>query len=287
MSLSNPFLVDVDWLFAHLDDPNVSIVDGSWYLPDMKRDGRLEYEEQHIPGAVYFDINDVVEPGAGLPHTVASPDVFAAKAGALGISHEHTIVVYDGMGLFSAPRVWWNFRTMGVVKVVILDGGFPAWLEARLPVESGTAPTYPTLFVSNPTPNAVVWLKRMTKIVADETAQILDARPAGRFAGIDPEPRPGIRSGHMPGALSLPFPELAENGQLKSAEALKDALTQAGVDLQKPVVTTCGSGVTAAALVLALETVGHTDHALYDGSWAEWGSLPDTPVVSEPDIKNG
>ncbi|MEM1038445.1 MAG: 3-mercaptopyruvate sulfurtransferase [Pseudomonadota bacterium] len=278
MSHTNPYLVDVDWLFSRLDDPSVSIVDGSWYLPNMQRDGRKEYDGQHIPGAVFFDIDAVVEPGSNLPHTLASPETFARHAGALGISHEDTIVVYDGMGFFSGPRVWWNFRTMGAAKVVLLEGGFPAWLEARLPVESGTAPIYPKLFVSTPNAQDTVSFDTMRTLVSSGEMQIVDARPEGRFAGRDPEPRPGVRAGHMPGALSVPFPELSQDGKLLSADALRQKFDKAGVDLSKPAVTTCGSGVTAAALTLALETVGHHNHKLYDGSWAEWGSAPDTPV---------
>lgn len=279
--MPNPYLVDVDWLFAHLDDPSVSIVDGSWYLPNMQRDGLAEYDEQHIPGAVFFDIDKVVEPASGLPHTLATPETFARLAGALGISHEDTIVVYDGMGFFSAPRVWWNFRTMGAAKTVVLEGGFPAWLEARLPVESGTAPIYPKLFSPRPATDETVALEEMRAIVEGGAVQVLDARPAGRFAGHEAEPRPGVRPGHMPGALSLPFSNLSENGKMLSADALRERLTSAGVDLSRPIVTTCGSGVTAAALTLALETVGHTSHKLYDGSWAEWGSRTDTEVVTD------
>ena len=280
---ANPFLVDTDWLFARLDDPNVSVVDASWYLPTMirngePRNGRAEYEAQHIPGAVFFDIDAVTEPGSDLPHTLASPEVFAQKVGAMGISDQDTIVVYDGMGLFSAPRVWWNFRVMGAAKVVILNGGLPQWIDDRLPIEAGTAPLYPKLFKAEFDASAVTDFEAMQKIVSDDSCQIADARPRGRFDGVDPEPRAGMRQGHMPGAHSVQFPDIAPGGKLLSAGELKDVFTQAGVDLTQPVVTTCGSGVTAAALALALETAGHHNHTLYDGSWAQWGSRDDTPV---------
>ncbi|MDD9909970.1 MAG: 3-mercaptopyruvate sulfurtransferase [Ahrensia sp.] len=282
---SNPYLVSCDWLAGQLGNPDVSIVDSSWYLPTMlmhgvPRDGRAEYDAQHIPGAVYFDINDVVEPGSDLPHTLAPSDVFAEKAGALGIADTNTIVVYDGMGLFSAPRVWWNFRVMGAAKVVILDGGLPAWIAQRLPIEAGTAPVSPRLFKAKFDESAVTTFGEMSRIVKDASVQIADARPADRFAGTAPEPRPGIRSGHMPGAYSVPFSELATDGRLKSAEELRRVFEDAQIDLNKPIVTSCGSGVTAAALTLALETVGHSRHTLYDGSWAEWGGADDTPVVT-------
>lgn len=282
---ANPFIVSVDWLHNHLNDDTVSIVDASWYLPTMlangvPRNGREEYDAQHIPGAVFFDIDDITEPDSSLPHTLASPEVFARKVGALGISHTDTIVVYDGMGLFSAPRVWWNFRVMGATKVVILDGGLPAWIEARLPIEAGAAPLYPKLFSAEFDQSKVVSFETMEELVRSGDRQIADARPNGRFTGEQPEPREGMRSGHMPGAHSLPFPDIALNGRLLPSAELKRVIRDHGIDPAKPVVTTCGSGVTAAGLALALETIGHRDHVLYDGSWSEWGGRPDTDVVT-------
>jgi thiosulfate/3-mercaptopyruvate sulfurtransferase len=282
---NNPFLVETEWLLAHLDDPNVSIVDASWYLPTMlmngePRNGKAEYEAQHIPGAVYFDIDTISEPGSDLPHTLASPEIFAKMVGALGISDDDTIVVYDGMGLFSAARAWWNFRVMGASKVVLLNGGLPKWIADRMPVEAGSAPIYPKLFKTNFDPSAVTSFEEMNRIVGSAERQIADARPADRFTGDAPEPRTGMRSGHMPGANSVPFSALAKDGQLRSADELKQVFQSAGIDLAKPVVTTCGSGVTAAALTLALETIGHREHTLYDGSWAEWGGRDDTDVVT-------
>ncbi len=274
----NPFLVDPDWLFERLEDDGISIVDASWYLPDMKRDGRAEYDAAHIPGAVFFDLDQIVDAGSNLPHTLPDADTFARMVGKLGISDTDTIVVYDGSGLFSAARVWWMFRTFGAAKVVILDGGFPAWVEARLPVESGSAPLYPALFKAASNDRAVASFDAMRQLVDDGEHAILDARPAGRFSGAVPEPRAGMRSGHMPGATSLPVAALVDNGKLLSPAALQARFDAAGIDLTRPVVTTCGSGVTAAIITLALETLGARDHRLYDGSWAEWGGRSDTSV---------
>ena len=282
----SPFLVSSDWLSVQLGNPDVSVVDASWYLPTMTvnnvpRDGRAEFDAQHVPGAVYFDIDDIVDPGSGLPHTLASPEVFSEKVGALGISDRNTIVVYDGMGLFSAPRVWWNFRVMGATKTVILDGGLPAWIANRLPIEAGPAPISPRTFNAKFDGSAVTTFDAMKQIVRAGGSQITDARPAGRFSGTEPEPRPGMRSGHMPGAHSVPLSSLVEDGKLKSATYLEQVFENADIDLDKPVVTSCGSGVTAAALTLALETIGHRSHSLYDGSWSEWGGRVDTEVVSD------
>ena len=198
----------------------------------------------------------------------------------LGISNQHTIVVYDGIGLFSAARAWWNFRIMGAAKVVILDGGFPAWLEVGFPVESGYKPRPKSSFTASIDQQAVIDFETMKSHVATQDRQIADARTHGRFTGQEAEPRAGVRSGHMPGARSVPASDLSENGKLKSPEKLKQIFADAGIDLNKPVVTTCGSGVTAAIITLALETTGHTNHSLYDGSWSEWGGRQDTDIVS-------
>lgn len=275
---SNPFLVSPDWLAERLGDPELSIVDASWYLPAMKRDGRAEFDEQHIPGAVFFDLDAFSDPASPLPHTLASAEQFAEMAGALGISERDTIVCYDGMGLFSAARAWWNFRVMGAAKVVILDGGFPAWLEARAPVEAGLPPVKAATFTARPDLASVVPLEEMMAVIAEGRMQVADARPRGRFTGEEPEPREGMRSGHMPGATSLPFLALTENGRLLPVPDLKARFLAAGLDPTAPAVTTCGSGVTAAVISLALESVGNRNHRLYDGSWSEWGSREDTPV---------
>ncbi|MFD0917449.1 3-mercaptopyruvate sulfurtransferase [Pseudahrensia aquimaris] len=279
--MKSPFVVDTDWLFVRLDDPTVSIVDASWYLPTMGRNGRAEFDAMHIPGAVYFDIDAFSEPEAALPHTLASPEHFAREAGKLGISHTDTIVVYDGSGLFSAARAWWNFRIMGAAKVVILDGGLPEWIEHRLPVEAGTAPIYPKLFVPNFDAKAVIGFEEMGQTIEDGAAKVADARPAGRFSGVEPEPRAGMRSGHMPGAKNLPATTLSENGKLLNISDLRAKIDAAGINRDEEVITTCGSGVTAAIISLALESTGHSNHRLYDGSWSEWGGRDDTPIVTD------
>ena len=280
--MRSPFVVSTDWLFAHLDDENVSIVDGSWYLPAMNRDAKAEYDVQHIPGAVFFDIDAIADESSGLPHALAKPKDFARAVGALGIAHTDTIVVYDGVGLFSAARVWWNFRIMGAAKVVILDGGLPAWIEDRLPIEAGTAPLYPKLFAPSPDRRSIASFDTVSEAVAAGDRTILDARPNGRFRGDVPEPREGVRAGHMPGATNLPIDCLQRNGRLLPVAEIREVLESNGVTPDEPVITSCGSGVTAAVLSLALETIGHPNHRLYDGSWIEWGSHPETPVAIGP-----
>ncbi|MBO0903905.1 3-mercaptopyruvate sulfurtransferase [Jiella sonneratiae] len=274
----NPFLISPRDLAAVLGRDGVSIVDASWYLPAQNRFAKAEYETGHVPGAVFFDQDAVVDPASSLPHTLPSPEVFAEKVGALGVSDTDTIVVYDGIGLFSAPRVWWMFRAFGAKDVRVLDGGFPAWQAAALPVETGAGAPSPATFTPHSDAEAAVLLPEMREIVAAGSLQVLDARPADRFAGEAPEPRPGVRAGHMPGARNMPFLELTENGRLKSAEALRKTFAEAGIDPDRPSVTSCGSGVTAAVVSLALETLGNRSSRLYDGSWTEWGSAEDTPV---------
>ncbi|MEX6506543.1 3-mercaptopyruvate sulfurtransferase [Jiella sp. M17.18] len=274
----NPFLVTPADLAPHLGRAGLSVVDASWYLPVQGRVAYAEFEAAHVPGAVFFDQDEVVEPGSNLPHTLPSPEIFAEAAGRLGISETDTIVVYDGMGLFSAPRVWWMFRTFGARDVRILDGGFPAWREAGLPIGTGPAGPRRAIFTPHFDAGAVASLSDMRGIVADGSRQIADARPADRFAGAVPEPRAGVRSGHMPGARNVPIVSLAESGRLKSPDALRAVFAAAGIDPEKPVVTSCGSGVTAAVISLALESLGSRDLKLYDGSWTEWGSADDTPV---------
>ncbi|MCQ8781646.1 3-mercaptopyruvate sulfurtransferase [Mangrovibrevibacter kandeliae] len=275
-----PLLITPQELAADFGGDRLSIVDASWYLPAQGRDARAEFAAAHLPGAVFFDQDAVVMPDAGLPHTLPSPEIFAAAAGALGIRAGDTIVVYDGMGLFSAPRVWWMFRTFGASDVRILDGGFPAWQAAGLPVESGGALPEPATFDVRFDPDAVVGLAEMRRIVEARAVQIADARPAERFKGSQPEPRPGVRAGHMPGARSLPAAALAADGRLKSEADLRTLFADAGLDPAQPVVTSCGSGVTAAAINFALAALGEHPARLYDGSWTEWGSRGDTPVVT-------
>jgi thiosulfate/3-mercaptopyruvate sulfurtransferase len=283
MPEKSPFVVDADWLQGQLGRPGLSIVDASWYLPAQGRDAKAEYDAAHIPGAIFFDQDLVVDPDSGLPHTLPRPAVFAQHVGSMGISADDTIVVYDGPGMFSAPRVWWMFRVMGAPEVFVLDGGFDNWKAAGRPVTAEATRTAPNVFFTDFDAKRVANLADMREVVEAGTAQIADARPPGRFAGTDPEPRKGVRSGHMPGAKNVPAVSLSENGHLLPVEALRRKLAEAGLDLSKPVVTSCGSGVTAAVITLALQSVGHGDNRLYDGSWTEWGGNSDTPVVTGKD----
>lgn len=283
MSQTSAFVVSADWLEQRLGTPALSIVDASWYLPAHNRDGRAEYEAAHIPGAVFFDQDKVVEPGSSLPHTLPRPGLFAQFASSMSVDEEDTIVVYDGPGFFSAPRVWWMFRTMGAKQVFVLDGGFDRWKAEGRKVTSEPTKIAPGYFEEGFDANRVVGLDEMRRIIEDGSAQVADARPAGRFTGADPEPRPGMRSGHMPGARNVPAAALSKDGSLLPVAELRKALEAAGLDLSKPVVTSCGSGVTAAVISLALASVGHEDNRLYDGSWTEWGGRNDTPVVTGAD----
>ncbi|TKT76712.1 3-mercaptopyruvate sulfurtransferase [Aquamicrobium sp. LC103] len=279
----SPYVVSPDWLQEKLGTPGLSIVDGSWYLPAQNRDPKAEYDAAHIPGAVFFDQDEVVDPDAELPHTLPKPELFAQFAGSMGLTVDDTIVVYDGPGMFSGPRVWWMFRAMGAKNVFMLDGGFDRWKAEGRPVTDEPTRTAPSFFDAKFDKGRVASLDQMRAIVENRDSQIADARSPGRFAGADPEPRPGIRSGHMPGARNVPVASLSRGGKLLPVSELKKVFESAGLDLSKPVVTSCGSGVTAAAISLALASVGHEDNRLYDGSWTEWGGRDDTPVVTGKD----
>lgn len=282
MADASRFVVSADWLQERLGKPGVKIVDGSWYLPAQGRDGRAEYDAGHIPGALYFDQDAVVDPDSQLPHTIPPAPLFARYAGSMGISAADTIVVHDGPGFFSAPRVWWLFRVMGAKNVFLLDGGLDGWKREGRPLTAEPTPIAGSLFDVRFDRQRVATLDQMKAVVEDGSSQIADARPAGRFTGGDPEPRAGMRSGHMPGARSVPAVSLSKDGHLLPLPELREKLVQAGIDLDRPVVTSCGSGVTAAVVTLALESLGHTDNRLYDGSWSEWGGCADTPVVTGP-----
>ena len=278
MSESSRFVIEPEALEARLGEPGLRIVDASWYLPAQNRDPRGEYETAHIPGAVFFDQDEIADKSSGLPHTVPAPEEFARHAGAMGISRDDRIVVYDGPGMFTAPRVWWLFRIMGVEKVQVLNGGFDGWRSEGRPVSADRPVPKPATFEPVFKADAIVRLDDMRRIIEDGSAQIADARAHGRFTGEEPEPRPGMRSGHMPGAFNVPVLSLSEHGRLKSIEDLRATLKKAGIDPAKPVVTTCGSGITAAAITLALHSLGRENNWLYDGSWSEWGGRDDTPV---------
>lgn len=280
MGDKSAFVIDADWLEKRLGTPGLSLVDASWYMPAQNRDPRTEHDAAHIPGAVFFDQDLIVDPDSALPHTLPSPSLFARFVGSMGISADDTIVIYDGPGFQTAPRVWWMFRIMGVFQVYILDGGFDRWKAAGRPVTAEPTKTAPGVFHVDYDASKVVSLAEMRKIVASGSAQVADARSAGRFEGTDPEPRAGLRSGHMPGARSVPSVTLSENGELLPLDRLKATLEASGLDLSKPIVTSCGSGVTAAVITLALQSLGHGDVRLYDGSWTEWGGMSDTPVVT-------
>jgi thiosulfate/3-mercaptopyruvate sulfurtransferase len=272
-------LVTTDWLGKHLSDPDVHVVDGTWHMPQARRDARAEFEAVHIPKAVFFDIDAVADHTTTLPHMLPSAASFGAAVGALGIGNGHRVVVYDVRGVVSAARVWWTFRAFGHDAISVLDGGLEKWRAEGRPVESGgTAPSR-AAFTAQLRPELVRDVEAMRANVVSRAVQVLDARSAGRFAGTEPEPRAGLRGGHIPGSLNLPYETLYRaDGTLRPPDELRAAITAAGVDLGRPIVTSCGSGVTASVLALALYLVGRQDVAVYVGSWSEWGSRADTPV---------
>jgi thiosulfate/3-mercaptopyruvate sulfurtransferase len=277
-SPTSRWLVSTEWLAERLRDRNVVVVDGSYFLPTIKRDAGAEYRAGHIPGAVFFDIDAVSDHSTELPHMLPGTTQFGDAVGALGIGDGDTIVVYDSVGLYSAARVWWTFRIFGAKKVYILDGGLPKWQAENRPLEPGDGKRTPKKFTAEMNVGAVALLDDVRMAVADDSAQVVDARSAERFAGKAPEPRPGLRSGHMPRAFNVPYGKLIENGHLAPRPRIEAAFKEAGVDLDKPIITSCGSGITAAILTFALESIGKEPKGLYDGSWSEWGSRIDLPV---------
>jgi len=276
-------LVSTAWLSDRLGDPSVALLDATWFMPGSGRDAGAEFAARHIPGARFFDIDQVCDHATALPHMLAAPSDFAVAARRLGVDAGSTVVVYDGQGLFSAPRVWWNFRAMGHAASFVLDGGLPKWIAEGRPVETGFRTPPHGDFKARPAPELARDLESVRQALATGGEQVIDARPPDRFTGATSEPRPGLRSGHMPGALNVPFSTLVTgDGTLAAEDALRAAFQSAGVDLAAPIVTSCGSGISAAVLALALARLGRDDAALYDGSWAEWGARPDTEVVRGP-----
>ncbi len=274
-------LVSTDWLAAHLQDPDLRVLDGSWYLPAAGRDPKAEYRAAHIPGARFFDIDEISDQRSDLPHMAPPPEKFVARMRAMGVGDGHQVVVYDGSGLCSAARVWWLFRLMGHTDIAVLDGGFPKWQAEGHPVEDMppvVRDRHMTTRVQNALVRDVTHVSQASKL-GDQV--IIDARSPGRFRGDEPEPRDGLRGGHIPGSLNVPHGDLlTADGTMKSRDDLRAVFQSAGVDLNRPAITTCGSGVTAAVLSLALERIGKTDHSLYDGSWAEWGAFATLPVAT-------
>lgn len=271
--------VSTDWLAANLQSPDVIVIDASWHLPSAKRDPKAEYLASHIPGAVFFDIDAISDQSTDLPHMLPRPEDFARMVGALGISEDKTLVIYDEVGFQTAPRVWWELTTMGARDVRILVGGGPKWRAENRPLETGETRRPPATFKPDFHAERVVDFATVQAHSKARDMQIADARAAGRFAGTDAEPRPGLRSGHMPGAVNVPVSSLSANGVVKSPEELRALFAAAGLDLDRPIITSCGSGVTACALSMALQRAGAKSVAVYDGSWTEWGGRPEAEVV--------
>lgn len=279
----NPFLKSFEWLQENIGNDNICIIDASWYLPAQSRDPEAEFQSSHIPNAIFFDQDKIIDNSSDLPHTLADPDTFAKAVGNLGISEEDVIVVYDAIGMFTAPRVWWMFTIMGAQSVYVLDGGFDDWKASGLPISSESKPRNPTTFTPYFDKDAVASIDDIFATIDTDQTQILDARAAGRFDGTEAEPRAGMRSGHMPNAINTPVFSLSENGKLKSINELRDLFESKSVTPHKTVITTCGSGITAAVITLALNSIGHSNVQLYDGSWSEWGARNDTPIETNAD----
>jgi thiosulfate/3-mercaptopyruvate sulfurtransferase len=282
-------VVTTSWLAARLGSPGLRVLDGSWYLPGSGRDAATEYLAGHIPGAVFFDLDATSDPGTSLPHMLPSPEAFAAGMTELGITNSDELVIYDGSGAnLSAARVWWTFRVFGHQRVAVLDGGLGKWTAENRPLETGAVGLPPSRFVANLYPGLVRSLAAVRANLEHGREQLVDMRSAARFAGDAPEPRPGLRAGHIPGSRNLPYTDLVQtDGTILPEAELRDRIQAAGIDLSQPVVASCGSGTTACTLLLGLELLGAREAALYDGSWAEWGGQLDTPVERGPPSEAG
>lgn len=274
-------IVTTEWLAVHLSEPDLRVIDATWYLPHLKRDARAEFAAAHVPGTVYFDIDEIADPGSSLPHMLPSAGRFARLVGGLGIGDGDRVVAYGGRNMIASARAWWMFRVFGHERVSVLDGGFPRWRAEGRAVEAGTPAPAHRLFTARFRPELVRDLKQVSENVETRREQVLDARSHGRFVGTEPELRPGLRGGHIPGSLNLSYDQLfpTPDGTLPPADVLRRAFEESGVDLGQPVLTTCGSGVSAAVLTLALYVLGRTDVPVYDGSWTEWAGRDDTPVA--------
>ncbi|MGK2923495.1 MAG: 3-mercaptopyruvate sulfurtransferase [Methyloceanibacter sp.] len=280
MTTPKTWLIETDELERELDAPDFVIIDATWYMPDEGKDAREEYLAEHIPGAIFFDIDEIADTNSPLPHMLPSPEKFSSRMRKMGIGDGQRLVVYDRHGMFSAPRVWWMFRVMGADEVSVLNGGLPKWKREERPLMTGEpSPRTPRHFTARRNLDLVRDVDDMKSVIHDKSADIVDARSAERFAGTVPEPREGLRSGHIPGAQNVPYGQLLNaDGTLKSTEELNAIFAAAGVDPHKPVVTSCGSGVTACVLALALAETGHRRTSVYDGSWTEWGADDSLPI---------
>ena len=279
MTTPLPDVVSTEWLAKRLGEPDLRVLDGTWHMPHLKRDAHAEFGAAHIPGAVFFDIDRIADRASSLPHMLPAADEFAEAVGALGVTSDDRIVVYDVRGVVSAARVWWTFRAFGHDRVAVLDGGLRAWIAEGRPTAAGQPSPPRRQFRARLRPELVRDFDFMRRNVGTRAEQVVDARSRGRFEGTEPEPRAGLRGGHIPGSVNLPYDTLYRpDGTLRTPDALRAAFVEAGVDLAKPITTTCGSGITASVLALALHVVGRPDVAVYDGSWTEWGGRTDTQV---------